>query len=266
MPLVVQPIVSEEEFDRAEQEFFRAETLEDMSESEWSFIQRLITVEAFNLLKLWHFPSLYFCGEMLVMERVAGRMVRVVPDNFVSLDGPGNVKSSYRLNASRRLFWVLEYVSESTPNKDYKESFQKYEKQLRVPYCTMFEPISKDLQMHHHNGVTYDQMQPDALGRYFIPELELKVGLQNGWLRFWHREELLPSPQELGTAHQEQAEGLKAAERAIAEKDQELTEIRQRELNRVVKLATAAGRMEIVNQAPDASLEQLQNWMDELLG
>ncbi len=260
MPAVAQRVVSAEEFDRAEAEYLEWERQHDMSESEWCFIQRAITVHALSLLKLWHFPSVFVYNEMLLLYPMDEGTGRVVPDNFITfnIQPPEDLNNSYRVTPTKRPFWVLEYVSESSERKDYKESFSKYEEQLQVPYCTLFNPVSKALEMHRHNGVTYDELAKNNRGRYGLPELDLEVGLLEGWVRFWHRGELLPTTEELGT---------EVRERTVAqtENNRQLEAIRQRELNRVVKLATAARRMDIVTQAPDASLEQLQNWMDDLL-
>jgi hypothetical protein len=40
-------------------------------------------------------------------------------------------------------------------------------------------------------------VRPNEQERYPIPELELEVGLLDGWARYWYRGELLPLPAEL---------------------------------------------------------------------
>ncbi len=43
----------------------------------------------------------------------------------------------------------------------------------------------------------YVPTQPNVGGRYPILELEMEVGLLEGWARFWFRGELLPTPAEM---------------------------------------------------------------------
>src|SRR5262249_54017627 len=94
-------------------------------------------------------------------------------------------------------FLTLEYISPASHRKDYHESFRKYEHELRVPYCLLFHPERQDLQLHHLEGESYQRVPANAQGHYPIPELELEVGLLDGWVRFWHRGELLPLPADL---------------------------------------------------------------------
>lgn len=261
MTLVAQRSVSPEEFDRAEWEYRQEETLEDMSESTGSQFQRSITDFSLTLLRTRHSPHLAVFGELLVLYPFDNKVRRVVPDNFVTLGLPPVERSiySFRVNETNRPFWVLEYVSEPTQNKDYNESFVKYEEHLQVPYCTLFHPETKRLSMFAHDGTGYQEMSVDSQGRFLIPELELRVGLLGGWLRYWHRDELLPTALELEELQLQQGERIQEQARALAES-------KQRELNRVVRLAARVGRSDIVNLAPQATLEQLQSWLDELLG
>ncbi len=284
MPILASRIVSPEEFDRAEAEYFREETLEDMSESATSFRQRRFTLAALDKLKALHYPKLEIFNELLLLFARGERIDRVVPDNFVMLEPPSqNFDSSFRVSETNRPFWVLEYVSPSTQNKDYVESYEKYE-DLGIPYCTMFEPPVQKLTMFRHDGHCYQPLQADQESRYLIPELELKVGLKDGWMRFWFREELLPSP--LEETLELEAASLKLAEQdhtiaeqdhTIAEQDHVIAELmaesariqaesRERNRRRVTKLATNAGRTDIVSQAQDADADQLEQWLDELTG
>lgn len=258
MTVLAHRIVTEEEYQRAEARYFREETLEDMSESEESFVQREITLAALNHLKAC-FPDISIFNELLVLYPLAEGIGRVVPDNFIARHVPQAAwKSSFRVTSTNRPFWVVEYVSPSTPNKDYVESFEKYE-DLQIPYCTMFEHPVQKLTMFHSVGNRYEPMRADSLNRYSIPELDLQVGIMDGWMRFWFRGELLPTLFE-GTVQ------LRAASQKLVEMDQLLSEAHERDLRRVIKLATAAGRMDIVKQAPQAEPGQIQQWLDLLLG
>ena len=43
----------------------------------------------------------------------------------------------------------------------------------------------------------FDTFDPDVYGRYTLPEVEMEIGLLDGWVRFWHQKQLLPLPSEL---------------------------------------------------------------------
>jgi hypothetical protein len=95
------------------------------------------------------------------------------------------------------IFWALEYVSESNKRKDYVDNFRRYGQELKVPYYLLFDPETRDLRLHRHNGTGYDRVAPGGHGRLAVPELEVEVGVLGGWARFWYRGELLPLPAEL---------------------------------------------------------------------
>src|SRR5262245_51517287 len=92
---------------------------------------------------------------------------------------------------------VMEYVSPYSKRKDYKDSFKKYEEQLKVPYCLMFYPEKQGLRVYRHRRGRYRQLRPNAAGRYAIPDLGLEAGLLDDWVRFWYQGRLLEMPSEL---------------------------------------------------------------------
>jgi hypothetical protein len=94
-------------------------------------------------------------------------------------------------------FLMLEYVSRNTKRKDYDDNMQKYEHELKVPYYLLFQPDVLEWSLYRHTGKKYVSVKPDDNGRCAIPELELEVGLLDGWIRFWFRGELLPLPADL---------------------------------------------------------------------
>src|SRR5713226_5803842 len=111
---------------------------------------------------------------------------------------PPRVRSSFNLPLEKaKPFWVLEYVSNSNKRKDYEDNFDKYEKELKVPYFLLFYPDSQDLTLYHHNGKKYVSVKPNRQGRYAIPELDLEVALLDEWVRYWHKGKLLPLPADL---------------------------------------------------------------------
>jgi hypothetical protein len=94
-------------------------------------------------------------------------------------------------------FWVFDYVCASNKRKDYEESQRIYERELNVPYSLVFHPDGQDLTLYLHYGGRYGKVKPNARGRYEIPELELELGLLEGWVRYWYRGELLLLPAEV---------------------------------------------------------------------
>ena len=80
-------------------------------------------------------------------------------------------------------FWMLEYVSKNSERKDYEDSFKKYERELKVPYYLMFYPDNQEMTLYRHNGRRYVSVKPDEHGRCALPELELEMGILEGWVR-----------------------------------------------------------------------------------
>src|SRR5262249_51986415 len=175
-------------------------------------------------------------NELLVQYPVAGQRKpgQVVPDNMVVFSRkPINADSSYNLPlVPARPFWLLEYVSKSNKRKDYEDSFDKYERDLKVTYYLVFYPDQQELTLYHHNGKQYVSVKPNEHGRYPIPELDLEVALLDDWVRFWYQGELLPLPADLerdlkeahrrADAEKRRADGL---QRRLAEVEQELARL-----------------------------------------
>src|SRR5262249_15186617 len=128
-----------------------------------------------------------------------GVLSRVVPDNMVRIcDQPVLTKGSFNLELEPvGPLMVLEWVSDSSEGKDYEESFDKYEQELHVPYCLTYHPDKQDLRVYRQAKGRYELIAANAHGRYPIPELELEIGMLDGWVRFWHRGELLGLPADL---------------------------------------------------------------------
>jgi len=188
------------DYEAAAQAYLRGLPLEHFMEATTQATQREITLESLALLKARR-PDVRVFNELLVQYPVPRqrRLGQVVPDNMVVLcDEPTKANTSFNVSLEpARPFWVLEYVSRSNPRKDYVDNLEKYERQLKVPYYLRFDAERQDLTLYHHTGKKYVTVKRNARDRYPIPELELEVGLRDGWVRFWHRGELLPLPADL---------------------------------------------------------------------
>jgi Uma2 family endonuclease len=190
-------------YEAAAQDYLRSLPPEHFMEAIGQSTQRKITLESLDLLHLRR-PDVQVFNELLVQyalprQRKPGQ---VVPDNMVVVcDQPIKADSSYNLPLEPvGPFWVLEYVSKNNKRKDYEESFDKYEKELKVPYYLVFYPDDQELTLYHHDGKKYVSVKPNRHGRLTIPELAVEVALLDGWVRFWHEGKLLPLPGDLQRA------------------------------------------------------------------
>lgn len=181
---------------KAADDYLRSLPLEHFMESTPQATQREITLESLALVKARR-PDVQVFNELLVQFPVRGsrRPAQVVPDNMVvvckqAIDAQGSYDVPFQ---PVRPFWVFEYVSPSNKRKDYEDSFQKYER-LKVPYYLVFYPDTQDLTLFHHQGEKYVSKKPNRRGRLAIPELNMEVGLLDGWVRYWYKDELLPLP------------------------------------------------------------------------
>lgn len=212
------------EYERAARKYCRSLPLEHFMEALPQSKQREITLESLAVLTARR-PEVQVFNETLVQYFHKGNLRQVVPDNMVRLCRvEPQTKGSFNVELEKvQPLLVVEYVSIESLRKDYKGSFTKYERELKVPYCLMYYPDRTDLRFWRHNGEVYEQPPTDAEGRYAIPELELKVGLHEGWVRYWHRGELLPLPGDLlGQVDQERQRAEQERQRAEQERQQRL--------------------------------------------
>ncbi len=200
MATVSQKPPSALDYERAAHAYLRGLPLEHFMEATTQATQRKITLESLDLLHARR-PDVQVFNELLVQYPLPGqrRPGQVVPDNMVVLcDEPTKAKTSFNVSLEPAPpFWVLEYVSRSNPRKDYVDNREKYERQLKVRYYLRFDPELQDLTLYHHTGKRYVAAKANARGRCRISELDLEIGLRDGWVRFWHFGKLLPLPAEL---------------------------------------------------------------------
>jgi Uma2 family endonuclease len=220
-------ILLEVRYYQSAQDYLRKLPPEHFMESTPQATQREITLESLALVKARR-PDVQVFNELLVQYRLPRRKRpgQVVPDNMVVIhDQPIKAVGSYDVPLQPvGPFWVLEYVSKSNSRKDYDDNMHKYEHELKVPYYLLFAPDEQNLTLYRHNEERYSSVVPNKHGRCAIAELEMEVGLLDGWVRFWHRGELLPLPAELlhgweNTQRQlnEMTLRAEAAERELAE-------------------------------------------------
>ncbi|MCI0684010.1 MAG: Uma2 family endonuclease [Gemmataceae bacterium] len=228
------------DYEESAQAYLRSLPLEHFMEATAQATQREITLESLALVKARR-PDVQVFNELLVQypRPRQRRRGQVVPDNMVVIsDEPVRADSSYNLPVEAAPpFWVMEYVSKHNKRKDYDDSFKKYERELKVPYYLIFYPDNQELTLYRHNGKKYVSVKPNKDGRHPIGELDLEVALLGGWVRFWHRGELLPLPADL-------QRDLDASRRRAAELQCELDAEREarRALERELSQIRASGQ------------------------
>lgn len=200
MPTTLPRPILEVFYEEAAQAYLRSLPPEHFMEATAQATQREITLESLALLKAQR-PDVQVFNELLVQYPLPRqrRPGQIVPDNMVVLTKEKvRADSSYNVPLeAARPFWVMEYVSKYNKRKDYEKSFNKYERELKVPYYLIFYPDNQELTLYHHNGKKYISVKPNKAGRHEIAELNLEVALLGGWVRYWHRGELLPLPADM---------------------------------------------------------------------
>jgi Uma2 family endonuclease len=186
---------------QAAQDYLRKLPLEHFMEATPQATQREITLESLALVRARR-PEVQVFNELLVLYPLPKRRrpAGVVPDNMVVIHSkPIKAEGSYDVPLQPvRPFWMLEYVSKSNSRKDYDDNMRRYEHELKVPYYLLFVPgEEQELTLYRHTGERYVSVVPDKDGRHAIAELDLAVGLLDGWVRYWFQGELLPLPADL---------------------------------------------------------------------
>ena len=184
-------------YEWAEQRYLESLPLVHFMESTPHATQRKITLESFDLIQVSR-PDVQCFNELLVQYPRPGqdpdKPGQVVPDNMVIVyPEPIKAVGSFMtpLQPVGPLL-VLEYVSKESKRKDYDDNYLKYEKELKVPYYLLFYPDADELTLFRFADGKYTTVRPNERQKYAIPELELEVALNEGWVRYWFRGELLP--------------------------------------------------------------------------
>jgi Uma2 family endonuclease len=190
----------EKRYAKAAKAYMRGLPLEHFAETTDQATQREITLASLDLLE-GRRPEVQTFNELLVQfPSGAGQEPRqVVPDNMVVVhEQPIKVDLSFDipLQPARPLL-VLDYISEGSRRKDYDEHVKVYERKLKVPFYLAFYPDKQNVCLYRHGGRKYARVRSNKHGRYSIPNLELEVGLRDGWMRYWHRGSLLLLPAEM---------------------------------------------------------------------
>jgi Uma2 family endonuclease len=187
-------------YERWAQEYLRNLPPEQVMESTAQSLEKLILMAALQVIRLRR-PEVQAFSELLIQYDFGRPPTRrgVVPDVMVVLHNVPIVATTFYGIPQQPVgpFLVFECVSNSNRRKDYEDSYDKYERELRVPYYLLFYPDNHEITLYHRGRSRYSSIRPNAQGRYAVPEMEMEVGVHEEWLRVWFRGELMPTPTEL---------------------------------------------------------------------
>jgi len=158
-------------------------------------------LEAADLIK----PEMLIASNFALVVNVNGATVVKAPDwLYVPQVNPlpGVIRRSYTPNLEGApVAVVMEFLSEtdvgeysSRPKTPYGK-FYFYEQILQVPTYVIYDPYALNLEVRYLENGSYVLQSPNAEGRFWIPQLELFIGIWRGerlqqtinWLRWWDR-------------------------------------------------------------------------------
>ena len=218
-------------YDWAADDYLRSLPLEHFMESTDQSTQREITLESLALVRAVR-PDFQVFSELLIQYPISTKKERtperVVPDNMVVIwpEPLTGLKAFHTPLQPVLPTMVMEYVSASNRRKDYDDNFRRYRDDLHVPFYLLFEPENQSLNVFHLEDGKYAKIAKNDAGRLAIPELELEVGLIDGWVRYWHRGALLSLPGELLNQLRAKDDQLDAARERIREQAVENARLR----------------------------------------
>jgi len=188
------------DYEAAAQSYLEKLRPENHAESVSQGKQRAITLMSFSVLRASRSDVQVF-NELLVQYPTPrrNRLGQVVPDNMVVVHSDRiSATWSYDLPLQPVApFWMIDYTSKSNRRKDYADNKRQFENELKVPYYLRFGTDTKKLTLFRHDGQKYMKVSASRQNRYCVQELEIELGLQDEWVRFWHCGELLMLPHEL---------------------------------------------------------------------
>ncbi len=251
-------------YEEAAEAYLRSLPPEHFMEAEAQATQRKITLESLDVLTTRR-PDVQVFNELLV-QYPWGRQQKlrhVVPDNMVVIHEK-RIKAGTSFKVPFQPvppFWMLEYVSKSNRRKDYEDNFERYERELKVRYYLLFYPDEQELTLYKHTGRKYRAVPPNDNNRHPIEELDLELGLLDGWVRFWYKGKLLPLTADLQREVDEQSRLLQEAiQRAEQEKQRAEREMQraEQEKQRAEEYRAQLDQVRETQHALERELERLR--------
>lgn len=204
-------------------------------------------------------PQSLVGSNFALVATVQGKLVVKAPDWFyVPRVNPGgdHIRRSYTPTLEGEpVAVVMEFLSEADNGElsvratpPYGKLYF-YEKILRVPTYVIYDPAVDSLEVRRLQDQNdqvqeYEVQEPDAAGRFWIPELSLFLGIWQGerlaqtmsWLRWWDGDgNLLLWSSEQAEAERQRAE----AERQRAEAERQRAEAEHQRAEEVLQQLTA---------------------------
>ncbi len=225
------------EYEEAARAYMRGLPLEHFAESVGQGRQRMITLASLRLLHA-HRSDVQVFNELLVQYPYGrrGQVRQVVPDNMVVVH-PEPIRANLNYDLPFQPvapFWVLNYVSPYTRRKDYDADFRRYEAELKIAYVLVCYPEQRKMVLYRHSGKKYVAVAANPAGRYAIPELDLEMGLLDGWARYWYRGDQLLLPHELKQEIDELRERTRKAVERTRQAAERIRKAEEREKERLL--------------------------------
>jgi Uma2 family endonuclease len=149
-------------------------------------------------------PAMLITTNMGLVATIKKKTVVKAPDWFyvpqVNPIAEGAIRRSYTPNIEGAPVAIaMEFLSETEggeysvrPSYPYGKLYF-YERILKIPTYVIFDPYEEDLEVRHLENERYVLQAPDEAGRFWIPEVELFLGVWSGtrlnitahWLRWW---------------------------------------------------------------------------------
>ncbi len=187
-------------------------------------------------------PEMLIGSNFALVATLDGKTVVKAPDWFyvpqVHPLPAGTIRRSYTPHLEgAAIAVVMEFLSvddngelslRSTP--PYGKLYM-YERILQIPTCVTYDPYGPSLQVRHLENQGYVLQEPNADGRFWIPELQLFLSIWYGqrlahpthWLRWWDAAGnlLLWSAEQAKQAEQRAEQERQRAEQAEQRAEQE---------------------------------------------
>ena len=118
---------------------------------------------------------------------------------------------------------IVELLSDSTARVDRTEKKALYQNVFRTPEYFWFSPVTLEFQGFRWVTRDYEAISPDERGWRWSEVLELYLGVDDGWLRYFDAEgECLPTPAEAAEQEKQRAEQEKQRAELLARRLRDL--------------------------------------------
>lgn len=183
-------------------------------------------------------PSMLIASNMGIVATIEKKTVVKAPDWFyvpqVLPVAEGVIRSTYTPHLEGAAIAVaMEFLSQGEggeysirPTFPYGKLYV-YEKILKIPTYVIFDPYEVSIEVRHLKNGQYVLQEPDEAGRFWIPDLDLHLGVWSGtrlgittnWLRWWDQSGnlLLWSFEQVGLERQRAEQERQRAEATIAQ-------------------------------------------------